>query len=76
MLPLEFLQNCEQAEITVVEGDPNFVARLADIGLHVGSAIQMIQAGSPCVVQIGEARLSLRLNDRQQVLVRPLSTNE
>ncbi len=72
MLPLEYLQDSELAEITNVEGDPHFVARLADFGILVGSAIRMIQRGSPCLVQVGDARLSLRLNDHQTVFVRPI----
>lgn len=73
MFPLEYLHGCERGEIAEVDGAPDFVSRMADLGLRVGSRVRMIQPGSPCLVEVDSTRLSLRLHDAAQVLVRPLA---
>jgi ferrous iron transport protein A len=48
------------------------VCRLAEMGVGVGSRLKMLRGGSPCLIQVGECRLSLRGDDAMQVMVRPL----
>lgn len=71
MIPLEFLRHNECAEVTDVVGEPQWVARLADVGLHVGAQLRMVQPGMPCLCEVGSTRLSLRLDDRSQIYVQP-----
>jgi ferrous iron transport protein A len=71
-LPLECLRPGEWAEVCDVSGEPAWVGRLAELGVRVGSRLRMLRGGSPCLVQIGGGRLSLRGEHALQVLVRPL----
>jgi ferrous iron transport protein A len=73
LLPLECLRPGEWAEVADVAGEPNWVARLAELGVRVGVRLQMLRAGSPCLVQIGGGRLSLRGDAAVQVLVQPVA---
>ncbi len=72
LIPLEFLDRGEWAEVAEIEGDSILTTRLAELGLRPGTRLRMLQPGCPCLFQIGECRLSLRLQDSLQVLVRPL----
>ncbi len=71
VLPLECLRPGEWAEVCDVSGEPAWVCRLAELGVRVGCRLQMLRGGSPCLVQIGGGRLSLRGDQAMQVLVRP-----
>ena len=72
LLPLECLQPGEWAEVQDVAGEPAWVARLGELGIRVGCRVQMLRAGSPCLVQVGGSRLSLRGEASAAVLVRPV----
>lgn len=52
-------------------GEPDWVGRLAELGIRVGVRVQMLRDGSPCLLQVGGGRLSLRGEQATQVLVRP-----
>jgi Fe2+ transport system protein FeoA len=69
-MPLELLNTGDWADIADVTGEPGWVTRLAEMGLRIGSRLCVLQAGSPCLLQVGEARLSLR--GELQILVRPV----
>jgi ferrous iron transport protein A len=72
LLPLESLRPGEWAEVCDVAGDPGWVRRLGELGLSAGSRLQMLRGGSPCLIQIGGGRLSLRGDHAMQVFVRPI----
>ncbi|MFN4258847.1 MAG: ferrous iron transport protein A [Gemmataceae bacterium] len=72
VLPLELLGSGEWAEVVDVSGEAAWVGRLAELGIRIGSQLQMLQAGSPCLLRVGSARLSLRGELAMQVMVRPL----
>lgn len=69
MIPLDLLQTGERAEICEVDGGEDSVHRLAEIGLRVGVEIRMQQPGQPCVLAIGDHRLSVRLDPSTQIYV-------
>ena len=71
LLPLELLHSGEWAEVAQVTGEPTWVGRLAELGVRIGSRLQVLQAGSPCLLQIAGSRLSLRGDLAMQILVRP-----
>lgn len=71
MLPLELLQAGEWAQVAEVLGDSQCVTRLAELGLRAGARIQMLQPGSPCLIRIEGARLGLRPECAQHILVVP-----
>jgi ferrous iron transport protein A len=72
LLPLDCLLSGEWAEVADVNGEPGWVCRLAELGVRVGCRLRMLQGGSPCLVQVGESRLSLRGENSTQILVRPV----
>jgi ferrous iron transport protein A len=73
LLPLEYLRHGEWADVAEVTGEPLWVGRMADLGLQAGSRVRVLQPGSPCLLQVGGARLSLRGDWTAQILVRPLT---
>jgi ferrous iron transport protein A len=72
LLPLEMLDCGEWADIAEVAGDSHWVCRLAELGVRTGCRLRVLQPGSPCLLQIGECRLSLRGEWASQILVRPV----
>jgi Fe2+ transport system protein FeoA len=73
MLPLECLGPGEWGEVCDVSGEPAWVGRLAELGIRVGCRLQMLCVGSPCLVQVGGGRLSLRGEQGMQVFVLPVT---
>jgi ferrous iron transport protein A len=75
ILPLECLRPGEWAEVCDISGEPAWVGRLAELGIRVGTRVQMLRDGSPCMVLVGGGRLSLRGEAGTQVLVCPVEEN-
>lgn len=73
LLPLEFVRCGDWAEVGDVGGDAAWVARLAELGIRPGSRVQVLRGGSPCLLQVGGTRLSLRGDEAMQVLVRTIA---
>jgi Fe2+ transport system protein FeoA len=73
ILPLELLRPGQWADVTEVTGEPSWVGRLAELGVQAGSRLRLLQAGWPCLLQIGGSRLSLRGEVGAQILVRPVA---
>jgi ferrous iron transport protein A len=71
LLPLEYLGCGEWADVAEVSGDPGWVGRMAELGIRTGTRLQVLQPGSPCLLQVGGCRLSLRGDLAMRVLVRP-----
>ncbi len=72
LLPLELLHPGEWGDVAEVTGEPALVGRMAELGVRSGSRLQVLQTGSPCLLQIGGSRLSLRTDLAAQILVRPV----
>jgi ferrous iron transport protein A len=72
LLPLELVEDGGWAQVEDIAGHPGWVSRLAELGVRVGSKLQVLRQGSPCLLQIGGCRLSLRDASGTQILVRPL----
>ena len=73
LLPLELLRSGEWADVAEVMGEPAWIGRMAELGIRAGSRLQVLQPGSPCLLQVGGARLSLRAEMAMQIFVRPLA---
>jgi Fe2+ transport system protein FeoA len=71
-MPVEYLNPGEWAEVVEISGEPHCVNRLAEMGLHAGTRVCVLQPGTPCLLQVGGARLSLRPDCHLQLLVRPV----
>ena len=72
LLPLELVRNGEWAEVEHIDGESTWVSRMAELGVRVGSRLQMLRQGRPCLLRIGGSRLSLRDESGTHILVRPL----
>ena len=72
LLPLDLLQSGQWADVAEVVGEPAWVGRLAELGVRTGCRLCMLQPGSPCLLQVGGCRLSLRGDGTTQILVRLL----
>jgi Fe2+ transport system protein FeoA len=69
IVPLEFLRSGERGRIHELDGRPELVCRLEEMGLHPGVVLRMIQPGRPCIVALGEQRLSFRGDEAATLLV-------
>lgn len=72
ILPLDMLRAGQWAEVADVTGEPCWVGRMAELGIRVGSRLRILQPGSPCLLQVGDARLSLRGDCAAQIFVCPV----
>ena len=72
LLPLDMLQAGEWAEVAEVSGEPAWVGRLGELGVREGCRLQVLQPGSPCLLQVADCKLCLRGSDCTQILVRPV----
>jgi len=75
LLPLELVQTGAWAEVEEVTGEPVTVSRMAEIGVRAGSRLRVLRQGSPCLLQVGGSRLSIRGESQMQILVRPVLAN-
>jgi Fe2+ transport system protein FeoA len=73
LLPLDMLTAGETADVADVSGDPAWVGRLADLGIREGCRLQVVQPGSPCLLDIAGCRLCIRGCETSQILVRPVT---
>jgi len=72
-LPLEMLSPGERGVVEDVYGDPGWVGRMADMGIRPGCCLQVLRAGVPCLLQVGDCRLCLRNENGAGILVRPVT---
>jgi Fe2+ transport system protein FeoA len=70
LLPLQLLPSGHRARIDQLLGRADDVHRLQELGMRVGSHVEMLQAGSPCIVKLDGARLAYRDDEGCSVLVR------
>jgi ferrous iron transport protein A len=63
-LPLQLLPAGQGGEIHQLIGPAERVHRLHEIGLRVGQRIEMLQAGSPCIIKLDGTRLAFREHER------------
>jgi ferrous iron transport protein A len=68
-IPLELLAAGEEGRIQELDGSPEFVHRLEEMGLRVGATVCMVRPGSPCIVAVENHRFSLRIEDSATVLI-------
>ena len=73
LMPLELLGSGEWGDVAEVSGEPHWVGRMAELGVRSGSRLQVLQPGTPCLLMVGGARLSVRADLAMRILVRPVS---
>jgi Fe2+ transport system protein FeoA len=72
LVPLDMLRAGEWAEVEDVSGQPGWVCRLAELGIRQGCRLQVVQPGSPCLLDVSGCKLCLRSGECSQILVRPV----
>ena len=60
MIPLNLAMTGQTGRIADIDGQPEAVGRLNEIGVCVGTSMRVVRSGSPCIVAIGDQRLSFR----------------
>jgi len=73
LLPLDLLNTGQWADVAEVTGETNWVCRMAELGVRAGCRLCMLRRGSPCLLQVGGCRLSLRGECTMNILVRPVA---
>ena len=73
LMPLDVLRSGEWADVAEVSPATRaWVGRLAELGIRQGCRLQVLQPGSPCLLQVADCKLCLRGDDGAQILVRPV----
>ena len=71
LIPLSNLRPGESGLVEQVLGLPEQVHRLQELGVRGGATVEMVQPGSPCIVQLAGHKLCFRAGELLSVLVRP-----
>ncbi len=59
----------EEGLVFDLDGPPDMITRLKEMGLREGTRIRMLLPGKPCILVVGEHRLSYRGDESATVLV-------
>jgi ferrous iron transport protein A len=73
-LPITLLAAGQVAEIQQLVGPPEIIHRFEELGLRAGARIEVVRAGSPCIIRVGDSRLCIREDAQVRVLVAPRKT--
>jgi Fe2+ transport system protein FeoA len=69
VMPLDHLAPGESGTILEVDGQPDHVHRLHEMGLRPGRLVRMVRAGRACIVACGNHRFGFRGADAALILV-------
>ncbi|MCA9245648.1 MAG: ferrous iron transport protein A [Planctomycetales bacterium] len=69
-IPLRMLRAGESGQVCQLMGRADQVQRLQELGFVDGTIVEMIRAGAPCILRLGERKLGFRATDLANVLVR------
>ena len=73
LIPIELLEAGELADVDEVSGNGAWIARMAELGIRHGTRLKLLRQGSPCIIEIGGARLSVRGEAGSHIYTRPLA---
>jgi Fe2+ transport system protein FeoA len=68
---LDDLSNGQSARILQVRGRTEHIHRLEELGFRRGTDVEMVQAGSPCVIRLAGCKMCFRRCEHLNVLVTP-----
>jgi Fe2+ transport system protein FeoA len=69
VMPLDHLAPGESGTILEVDGRPEHVHRLNEMGLRPGRPVRMVRPGGACIVAVGNHRFGFRGADAALILV-------
>ena len=70
LVPLSMMRSGQSGKIGDVVGCGCLVQRLREMGLRAGACVQMVRAGSPCILRLDGQKLCVRSDEMTCVLVR------
>ena len=70
LIPLGSLRAGQRALVEQVLGQADHVHRLEELGIRNGVSIEMLQAGTPCIVQLAGNKICFRGGETMSILVR------
>ena len=70
LIPLGSLRAGQRGLVAQVVGHSDHIHRLEELGVRDGAAVEMLQAGSPCIVQLAGNKLCFRGGETMSILVR------
>lgn len=68
-IPLQMLASGDAAHVALIAGEAELRQRLHEMGLAEGHRVEVLQAGSPCILRLNGHKLCLRAEDLLRVLV-------
>lgn len=71
-ISLHLLPAGQAAFIRRIQGNPDHIHRLEEIGLRGGLRIEMFRPGNPCIIRLAGNKICLRADDMLHVLVEPI----
>ena len=74
LVPLHLLDTGQVGHIGQVVGLPGQVQRLEELGLRGGAKVEVVRAGTPCIIRLSGQKLCFRADDLLNVLVRLASS--
>ena len=69
VVPLDQLAPGESGTILEVDGQPEHVQRLGEMGLRPGRPLRMVRSGEACIVAVGNHRFGFRGAEAALILV-------
>jgi Fe2+ transport system protein FeoA len=72
VIPLETLKINQSGRIVDFSGSEAWRHRMEELGFRIGSVVSLIKSGEPCIVALGQTRMSLRCDAGQMILVEVL----
>lgn len=69
IVPLAQLRPGECGRVLDLPGNSADALRFAEMGLREGVSVRMIRSGQPCLVALGDQRLSFRGGDSDDILI-------
>jgi ferrous iron transport protein A len=71
LIPLNHLRQGQSAHVGRVEGHPDHVHRLSELGIRGGCQVEMFRPGNPCIIRIAGNKVCIRSDRGLRVLVQP-----
>jgi ferrous iron transport protein A len=71
-ISLNQLPTGQAAFIHSIQGHPDHIHRLEEIGLRGGTRIEMFRSGNPCIIRLAGNKICLRADKLVHVLVEPI----
>jgi Fe2+ transport system protein FeoA len=69
LLPLHLLSERQEGRIVDLLGAEELVTRLDEMGFRPGASVRMVRQGVPCIVAVGDHRMTFRCDDAAVILV-------